>query len=146
MIRSFPDSLSASDEPESPRVRVVRFAPICTCGCTWVRVRVHDLHHLLREGAADARSCPASPPQVPGGIGRLMEGRGGREIQACTRKCVATCVRGGEGAPGLGPLSARWDPVVFKEGFRSRSYCVSECAQVCAIEAGEGGPLRQAGP
>jgi hypothetical protein len=36
---------------------------------------------------------------------------------------------GGSG-PGLGPLSMRKDPVVFKDGFRSRSYCLSECAQV----------------
>jgi len=28
----------------------------------------------------------------------------------------------------------RKDPVVFKDGFRSRSYCLSECAQVCALE------------
>lgn len=34
------------------------------------------------------------------------------------------------GAPGLGPISVRKDIVVFKEGFRSRQYCLSECAQV----------------
>ncbi|PNH00109.1 hypothetical protein TSOC_014086 [Tetrabaena socialis] len=56
-----------------------------------------------------------------------------REIEGCTRKCVPTCIRGGEGAPGLGPISLRKELVVFKEGFRSRSYCLSECAQVCAL-------------
>jgi hypothetical protein len=24
--------------------------------------------------------------------------------------------------------------VVFKEGYRSRSYCLSECTQICALE------------
>ena len=39
------------------------------------------------------------------------------------------------GAPGLGPLSLRREPggVVFKESYRSRSYCLSECANVCSI-------------
>lgn len=37
------------------------------------------------------------------------------------------------GAPGLGPLSMRRDVIVFKESFRSRSYCLSECTQVCAL-------------
>lgn len=36
------------------------------------------------------------------------------------------------GAPGLGPLSQRRELVVFKEGYRSRQYCLSECIQVCA--------------
>lgn len=34
------------------------------------------------------------------------------------------------GAPGLGPISVRKELVVFKEGFRSRQYCLSECVQV----------------
>lgn len=37
------------------------------------------------------------------------------------------------GAPGLGPISMRKEIVVFKEGFRSRQYCLSECAQVCSL-------------
>jgi hypothetical protein len=28
----------------------------------------------------------------------------------------------------------RGEIVVFKSGFRSRSYCLSECAQVCALQ------------
>ncbi len=36
------------------------------------------------------------------------------------------------GAPGLGPLSQRRDIIVFKKGYRSRQYCLSECVQVCA--------------
>ncbi len=37
------------------------------------------------------------------------------------------------GAPGLGPISLRKEVVVFKEGFRTRQYCLSECTQVCYL-------------
>ena len=39
------------------------------------------------------------------------------------------------GAPGLGPMSVRGDPVVFKDGFRSRQYCIRECAELCVLQA-----------
>jgi hypothetical protein len=29
-------------------------------------------------------------------------------------------------------MSARQDLIIMKEGFRSRNYCLSECAQVCS--------------
>lgn len=66
-------------------------------------------------------------------LGSLLEGPKGKQIQQCTRKCVPTCIRGGQGSPGLGPMSVRKEIVVFKEGYRSRSYCLSECTQVCAL-------------
>lgn len=31
------------------------------------------------------------------------------------------------------PLPRSKEIVVFKEGYRSRSYCLSECTQVCAL-------------
>jgi len=58
-----------------------------------------------------------------------------KTVPRCTSKCVATCVRGGGGAPGLGPMSVRKAPVVFEEGFRSRGYCVRECTEICALQA-----------
>lgn len=64
-------------------------------------------------------------------LGKLLEGNG---VQTCTRKCVPTCIRGGQGAPGLGPMSVRKEIVVFKEGYRTRQYCLSECIQVCALQ------------
>lgn len=58
-----------------------------------------------------------------------------KTVPRCTSKCVATCVRGGGGAPGLGPMSMRKAPVVFEEGFRTRGYCVRECTEICALQA-----------
>ncbi|XP_052287687.1 uncharacterized protein LOC102623973 isoform X2 [Citrus sinensis] len=46
-----------------------------------------------------------------------------RKAESCTIKCVTTCIRGGDGSPGEGPLNVRRPIVVFKEGFRSRRYC-----------------------
>lgn len=74
--------------------------------------------------ASDARTGPR--------LSKLIEGPKGGAVVTCTRKCLPTCLRGGEGAPGLGPLTVRRDPVKFKDGFRSRAYCLSECTQVCA--------------
>ncbi|KAK2965446.1 hypothetical protein RJ640_008240 [Escallonia rubra] len=45
-----------------------------------------------------------------------------RKAESCTIKCVTTCIRGGEGSPGEGPLNVRRPLVVFKQGFRSRQY------------------------
>lgn len=69
-------------------------------------------------------------------LSALTRGARGREVQACATKCLATCVRGGGGAPGLGPASVRRDPVVFKDGFRSREYCLTECTETCARALG----------
>jgi hypothetical protein len=76
----------------------------------------------------------ASAPRVTAPpLSALTRGPRGAEVSACARRCVPGCVRGGPGAPGLGPLTLRKDAIVFGEtGFRSRSYCVSECTRVCA--------------
>ena len=66
-------------------------------------------------------------------LGSLLEGPKGKEVQQCARKCVPTCIRGGQGAPGLGPMSVRKEVVVFKDGYRTRQYCLSECIQVCSL-------------
>ena len=69
-------------------------------------------------------------------LGRLTGGEGGKAVRACASACVSTCARGGSGAPGLGPASVRRDPMVFKDGFRSREYCLRECAEICARALG----------
>ncbi|KAL5699789.1 hypothetical protein ACHQM5_030644 [Ranunculus cassubicifolius] len=63
-----------------------------------------------------------------------------RDAERCTVKCVTTCIRGGAGSPGEGPLNARRPLVVFKEGFHSRRYCLVECSDICnLIKDGEDG-------
>ncbi|XP_016483373.1 uncharacterized protein LOC107804068 [Nicotiana tabacum] len=64
-----------------------------------------------------------------------------RQAETCTVKCVNTCIRGGLGSPGEGPLNVRRPLVVFKQGFRSRQYCLVECSDICnLIRDGEDGP------
>ncbi|XVE89199.1 hypothetical protein DITRI_Ditri19aG0131400 [Diplodiscus trichospermus] len=64
-----------------------------------------------------------------------------RKAESCTIKCVTTCIRGGEGSPGEGPLNIRRPLVVFKDGFRSRKYCLVECSDICnLIGDGDDGP------
>ncbi|XP_068337047.1 uncharacterized protein [Pyrus communis] len=64
-----------------------------------------------------------------------------RKAESCTIKCVTTCIRGGEGSPGEGPFNVRRPIVVFKQGFRSRQYCLVECSDICnLIKDGDDGP------
>ncbi|KAK4392446.1 hypothetical protein Sango_2022400 [Sesamum angolense] len=64
-----------------------------------------------------------------------------RKAETCTKKCVSTCILGGYGSPGEGPLNIRRPLVVFKDGFRSRKYCLSECSDICnLIGDGDDGP------
>ncbi|KAG6397282.1 hypothetical protein SASPL_143448 [Salvia splendens] len=64
-----------------------------------------------------------------------------KKAEACTNKCTSTCIRGGFGSPGEGPLNIRRPLVVFKDGFRSRKYCLSECSDICnLIGDGDDGP------
>ncbi|GER57163.1 hypothetical protein STAS_34947 [Striga asiatica] len=62
-----------------------------------------------------------------------------RKAEACTGKCVTTCIQGGYGSPGEGPFNIRRPLVVFKDGFRSRKYCLSECTDICNL-IGDDGP------
>ncbi|XP_021720265.1 uncharacterized protein LOC110687926 [Chenopodium quinoa] len=56
-----------------------------------------------------------------------------RNAESCTTKCVGTCIRGGDGSPGEGPLNIRRPIIVFKQGFRSRQYCLVECSDICNL-------------
>ncbi|BAH93712.1 Os06g0704200, partial [Oryza sativa Japonica Group] len=78
------------------------------------------------------------PQTLSGGDGkqqvRIKRPKSAKALQ-CTSKCVATCIRGGEG-----PLNVRKPLVVFKGQFRSRQYCLAECSDVCnLIKDGEDG-------
>ncbi|XP_078176494.1 uncharacterized protein LOC144569885 [Carex rostrata] len=64
-----------------------------------------------------------------------------KQAERCTSKCMGTCILGGAGSPGEGPLNVRRPLVVFKEEFRSRRYCLRECTDICnLIKDGEDGP------
>ncbi|KAL5554347.1 hypothetical protein UlMin_041748 [Ulmus minor] len=64
-----------------------------------------------------------------------------RKAERCTSKCVTTCILGGDGSPGEGPFNVRRPLIVFKEGFRSRRYCLVECSDICNIIGdGDDGP------
>uniref|UniRef100_A0ACD6A7Z3 Uncharacterized protein n=1 Tax=Avena sativa TaxID=4498 RepID=A0ACD6A7Z3_AVESA len=66
---------------------------------------------------------------------RIKHPKSAKALQ-CTSKCVATCIRGGEG-----PFNVRKPLVVFKQQFRSRQYCLTECSDICnLIKDGEDGP------
>ncbi|KAK7845936.1 hypothetical protein CFP56_008553 [Quercus suber] len=66
-----------------------------------------------------------------------------RKAESCTIKCVTTCIRVVKAplvkallmSEGTRPL------VVFKQGFRSRQYCLVECSDICnLIGDGDDGP------
>lgn len=82
--------------------------------------------------AASAQDCKKARIQRPKS----------RKAESCTIKCVTTCIRGGgDGSPGEGPLNLRRPLVVFKQGFRSRQYCLVECSDICnLIGDGDDGP------
>ena len=93
---------------------------------------IEDIPEGLR--ASESASASKRPS-----LRRLTSGPNGKAIEKCANKCLATCARGGGGGPGLGPASVRRDPVVFKESFRSREYCLYECAEVCSLRLNGGG-------
>ena len=66
-----------------------------------------------------------------------VKGENGKKIERCAGQCITTCVRGSfnsTSGPGLGPLTKIQEPFVFKDGFRSRQYCVEECLDYCALK------------
>ena len=65
---------------------------------------------------------------------KQSDGREKEAVMKCTSKCVATCIRPDQRA---GPLTVRKEVVVFKEGFRDRNYCLSECKDVCSLSQGK---------
>ena len=66
------------------------------------------------------QSDETTKPRKP--LSSYLKGPQGKEIEKCARKCTSTCIRGGQGAPGLGPMAVRRESVVFKEVYRSGSY------------------------
>ena len=60
-----------------------------------------DYFETVPQGLASSDSSRAPS------LGALIKGPRGKEVQQCVRACVPTCIRGGQGSPGLGPMSMR---------------------------------------
>ncbi|KAJ6795052.1 Uncharacterized protein M6B38_229090 [Iris pallida] len=117
---------------------------------------LHHRHPLCSKRTTTQTSCSFAPallaaavifssavvdsPETLSNIPQNLSGEGGkqariqrpksRKAESCTSKCVATCTRGGDGE---GPLNVRRPIVVFKQGFRSRQYCLVECSDICNL-------------
>lgn len=99
---------------------------------------------IFTSSAPDSSETFSNVPQTLSGDdgkpARIQRPRS-RKAESCTIKCVGTCIRGGAGSPGEGPLNVRRPLVVFKQGFRSRQYCLVECSDICnLIKDGDDGP------
>ncbi|KAG9450167.1 hypothetical protein H6P81_010132 [Aristolochia fimbriata] len=102
---------------------------------------------IVSTAVAQAPPEPETLSNVPqtlsgdGGKAARIQRPKSRKAETCTSKCVTTCIRGGAGSPGEGPLNAIRPLVVFKEGFRSRHYCLVECSDICnLIKDNDDGP------
>lgn len=56
-----------------------------------------------------------------------------KKAESCTTKCLSSCIYGGDRSLGKGAPNIRRPMVVFKEGFRSRQYCLVECYDICNL-------------
>ncbi|CAK9191206.1 unnamed protein product [Sphagnum troendelagicum] len=102
----------------------------------------HGVLSLLLALALTSKNAPPSSMETFENVPQTLSGADkahriqrpkSAKAESCTRKCVSTCIRGGAGAPGEGPLNVRRPLVVFKEGFRSRQYCLIECSEICNL-------------
>jgi hypothetical protein len=102
----------------------------------------HGVLSLLLALALTTKNAPPSSMETFENVPQTLSGADkahriqrpkSAKAESCTRKCVSTCIRGGAGAPGEGPLNVRRPLVVFKEGFRSRQYCLIECSEICNL-------------
>lgn len=94
---------------------------------------------LNDDSSSSSTSSTSTSSSSP--LSQLTSGARGDLVVRCTRKCMPACIRGGAGAPGLGPLTLRKELVELKEGFRDRGYCLETCTRACsaavAVEAGK---------
>jgi len=83
---------------------------------------MEDVPSALRAGDSATRRSSSS----------AMRGGNAKAISGCTSSCLTSCVRGGPGAPGLGPAAQGKEVAQFRGGFRSRNYCLTTCVDACA--------------
>lgn len=83
---------------------------------------LEDVPSALRAGDSAPRRSSSS----------ALRGGNTKAISSCTSACLTSCVRGGPGAPGLGPAAQGREVAKFRGGFRSRAYCLTTCVDACA--------------
>ncbi|ERN12622.1 hypothetical protein AMTRI_Chr01g136200 [Amborella trichopoda] len=90
---------------------------------------------MFSSAAPQSETLSDIPPVLSGEDGKAarIQKPKSRKAETCTVRCVTTCIRGGAGSPGEGPLQAIRPLVVFKQGFRSRHYCLLECSDICNL-------------
>lgn len=152
LLAAIPHSHYAQFNPPQSAFLSHSFVPSCSSRraiqCRVQRSRPQSLASALIAIVLTA-NVPSSPdafsdvPQTLSGADKIerIQKPKSRKAESCTNKCVGTCIRGGAGSPGEGPLNIRRPLVVFKNGFRSRQYCLVECSDICnLIEDGDDGP------
>jgi len=56
---------------------------------------------------AAEQCCPAGEASAPR-LSSLLSGSNKKQVESCTRRCVPTCIRGGEGMAGAGAGAGAW--------------------------------------
>jgi hypothetical protein len=122
----------ASFEPSSSSSSVARAVATAVVALVLARATPSLAEFYIEDVPEGLRASESAERRARPSLRRLTSGPNGGAIEKCANKCLATCARGGGGGPGLGPASVRRDPFVFKESFRSREYCLYECASACS--------------
>lgn len=128
--------------------RAMTIGLVATAGAASMLISVMGSNAVNIQGQLDDETLSNIPQTLSGACvegkdcrkARIQKPKS-RKAESCTIKCVTTCIRGGDGSPGEGPLNVRKPLVVFRQGFRSRQYCLVECSDICnLIKDGEDGP------
>jgi hypothetical protein len=147
-VGSVPESLTAPKEARRVNLskllagpdgkQIQQCAKQCVTTCVRGGAGAWILHSVLLSGlSTDLRPIGALPMEVRATLLTTQDMACKPSVACVLRRARSglSCDRLCAGAPGLGPLSQRGEVVVFKDAFRSRSYCLRECSEVCALQA-----------
>ncbi|KAK4774660.1 hypothetical protein SAY86_009595 [Trapa natans] len=123
--------------------RSVAFASVAAIGWAWTAPSLSlqpAVSSAEPERESDTETLSNIPPELSGECPtpkncrkpRIQRPKS-RKAESCTSNCLTTCIYGGDGLPGQGLLLSRGPTVVFKDGFRSRRYCLVECSDICNL-------------
>lgn len=108
-FETVPQGLDSTDSSTAPRLGSLIEGPkgkkarrglwSCLCAGLWGAPGAASLPSLQRRSSSGS-DAPVQRRRAPR-AGSVVQ------VQQCTRKCVPTCIRGGQGSPGLGPMTLR---------------------------------------